>query len=127
MGTVPIYFLHDDVDEVFEEKGNSFASLRKVQWAKEGDPSDPSKAKLEIRKWYITGDGERPAKGFTFLTEHGPDDLVHSLINMGYGNTKDILLSLKNRKDFRDSVEHLYDKETEEDDGEYFDARSALL
>lgn len=123
----PIYFLHDNVDLIFEEKGNVCSSVRKVQWANEGDSPDPEKAKLEIRKWYVTAEGERAGKGFTFSTEEGPHELVKVMVENGYGNTKDLLLQLKNRDDFKDSVEHMYDEDDVEDDGEYFDAREALI
>ena len=102
--------------------------MRKVQWVQEGNEPDPSKAKLELRKWRISPEGEERAdKGFSFLTEEGPHELAKVLVNNGYGHTKDILLGLKSRDDFKESVEHLYDKEDISSDGEYFDMRSVLL
>ena len=51
---------------------------------------------------------------------------VSELIDAGFGNTKEILLKLKERDDFKSSVETLYDTE-DPGDGEYFDARELLL
>ena len=49
------------------------------------------------------------------------------MIQNGYGHTKDLLLELKKREDFKESVEHMFDKETESSDGEYFDMRTIML
>jgi len=121
----PIIF-DDGPNEIFDEKGNVFLALRKVQWAKGENPTkDPEKAKLELRKW-IVKDGEEVAnKGFSFLTEEGPHVLTHTLIKEGYGKTKEIIKNIKDRVDFRESVEHLYDEESDSED--YFDMRDALL
>lgn len=123
----PIYF--ENIDDVFDEKGTTFLSMRKVQWVKEGEEPDVTKAKLELRKFRVTDEGERMDKGFSFLTEKGPSTLAKNLIERGFGETKEILLSLKKRKDFKDSVDHMYDEENGSDttDGEYFDIRTALL
>lgn len=123
----PIYFIHDDVDYIFEEKGNAFSAFRKVQWANQGSEPDVEKAKYEIRKWYAREDGEMAGKGFTFSTPEGPNELIKTMIEHGFGDTKEILLELKNRDDFKESVEHMYDEDDVEDDGEYFDAREALI
>jgi len=120
--------LFDNIDEIFDERGSTFLAMRKVQWCQEGKEPDESKAKLELRKWRMTPEGEERAdKGFSFLTDDGPHELAKVLVKNGYGHTKDILLSLKDREDFKDSVEHLYDGEDVSSDGEYFDMRSVLL
>jgi hypothetical protein len=124
----PIYFMHDDMDLIFEERGNTFSSVRKIQWAKEGEEPDKSKAKIEIRKWYASPDGERAGKGFTFQSEEGVSALTETLVDNNYGNTKNLLLSLRNRSDFKEAVEHLNDKTKEDETSdEYFDAREILL
>ncbi len=123
-----LYFLHDDIDEIFDERGNTFLSMRKVQWAKSGAEADPEKGKIELRKWMITPEGEVPNKGFSFLTEEGPHELVHMLVRNNYGNTKEILKSLATRDDFKESVTSMYEEdESSGSTGEYFDARSVLL
>ena len=122
----PIYFVYD-TDIIFEEKGNSCSCLREIQWAKSIAEKDKDRAKLEIRKWYITPEGERAGKGFTFQTEEGPSELTKVLVENGYGDTKELLNILKDREDFEDSVNHLYDEDLSESDGEFFDPREVLL
>ena len=62
------------------------------------------------------------------MTEQGPHNCVIGLIENGFGNTKQILLKVKERKDFKEAVETLYDdSEISDLDGEYFDAREFLL
>ena len=121
----PVYF--DNLDEVFDEKGSLLISMRRVQWVNEGEEPDREKSKLELRKYQITDKGERPDKGFAFLTEEGPHELAKVLLHNGYGHTKDCLLELKQREDFKEAVEHLYDEEELSSDGEYFDMRDMLL
>ena len=121
------FYMHDDIDEIFDEKGNMFLALRKIQWAKVGVDPDPDKGKLELRKWNIKPDGsEVPGKGFSFLTENGPSELIDVLIDQGYGNTETILGKLKERDDFTEAVDRLYNG-VDEDSDEYFDPREALL
>lgn len=121
------FYMHDGMDEVFDEKGNMFLAMRKVQWCKEGVEPDPEKAKLELRKWHMKAEGEeRASKGFAFLTEEGPHELAKVLVSNGYGHTKDILMKLKERDDFEESVKSIYD-EVDQDNDEYFDPREALL
>lgn len=119
--------LFDNLDAIFDEKGSTFLSMRRVQWCDETKEPDREKSKLELRKWRVTPEGERADKGFAFLTEEGPHELAKVLVNNGYGRTKDILLGLKSREDFVETVNHLYDEEESSNDGEYFDMRSVLL
>ena len=120
----PIFF--GDINETFDESGSRFLALRKVQWAVDDAEPDESKAKLEIRKWVVTPEGEQANKGVAFLTDEGPSELAHVLIKHGFGDTKKLLLDLKERDDFKDAVDHMYDKETDTD-GEFFDMRTSLL
>ena len=120
-----IFYMHDGIDEIFDEKGNVFLAMRKIQWAKEGAEPDPEKGKLELRKWHMKSEGETPGKGFSFLTEEGPHELTDVLISNGYGHTKDILELLRDRDDFEESVKSIYG--SDKDDDEYFDPRKALL
>lgn len=121
----PVFF--EDLDAVFDEKGSTFISMRKTQWVKDGAEPDVNKAKLELRKWRVTDEGEKADKGFSFLTEQGPHELAKVLVSHGFGSTKDILLELKKRDDFKDAVDHMYDDEETSSDGEFFDMRTALL
>lgn len=122
----PVMF--DGLDEIFDERGSQFLSMRRIQWVKEGDEPDRSKSKLELRKWMVGPDGvEKANKGMTFLTEEGPHELAKVLVHNGFGKTKDIILELKSRDDFSEAVNTLFEKEEESGSGEYFDMRSALL
>ena len=110
------------IDEIIEEKENQFTALREVQW---GDrPSN-----LELRRSRNMPDGgEFPLKGVTFMTPEGPNTLAETLVNLGFGKTKDILSSLKDRDDFRRSLntvlgknDEFYDEKAGEVDDEYYD------
>lgn len=104
------YHIVDDVDHIIDEKGNSFIALRKMYW---GD-NDPSSAKLELRKYYNNASGEEtPSKGVTFITDDGPHNLTHTLVDMGYGNTEKLLKSLSERENFRQSLNNVLDKDDE--------------
>jgi len=113
-----------DLDEVFDEKANTVLALRKVAWGN-------GEEKLDMRKWYIGIDSETAGKGFTFLTDEGPHNLTKLLVDQEYGNTKDLLVSLKNRDDFESSLDKVLSGNLEDeviDDGqEYFDPKEFIL
>lgn len=127
----PIYYLHDGIDTIVDEKGDQFIAFRKVQWVKDSTVEpDASKGKLELRRYRVTPEGEVPLKGVVFLTESGPHDTVLGLIKNGYGYTRDILLEIKQRDDFEKTVKGIFnetDDTVDSDDGEYFDMRAMLL
>lgn len=119
--------LFDNLDAIFDEKGSTFLAMRKVQWCGDTDKPDIAKAKLELRKWRISKEGEERAdKGFSFLTEEGPHELAKTLVSNGYGHTKDIIREIVKRKDFKESINTI-NQSDDKADGEYFDMRSALL
>jgi hypothetical protein len=97
----PIFKVIDNFDFVIEESQNQFSAFRKVAWGE-----DESKAKYEIRKWRNSPDGsEVPAKGFTFMTDEGPDELLYIMLEQGFGDPKRIMDILKNRNDIdKDSI-----------------------
>ena len=114
-----------ELDSTIDENGSIFIALRKVQWVKNGEDPDETKAKLDLRKYRVDENGDEIAgKGISFLTDDGPNELTKVLIHEGYGNTKEILKELKNRDDFVDSVEHINEEDT--GSGEYFDMRQLL-
>lgn len=121
------YKVFEGMDNIFDEKGSTFLAMRKIAWYSAGaEEPGPEKAKWDLRKWQANESGQDiPNKGFTFLTEDGPNDLAKMLVHNGYGDTKEILQELKERKDFEEAVNHLYDNANDGD--EYFDARTALL
>lgn len=115
--------IHDGFDFILEEKGNTFIALRKMTWGeKDYEP------KYDIRKWY-SSQGEAKAGKGVGLSEEGLDELVNILLSSGFGNTEEVLSSIKHRDDFEKS----YDKivkgiifENEEDDT-YYDPREVLF
>lgn len=116
-----------DYEIPFDEKGTTCGTVRLVQWVKEGSMPDEEKAKLEIRKVYTSGAEEKVGKGYTFSTPEGPHELTEGLVKIGYGNTKNVLKSLSQRDDFRESVETINVDEDDNSDGEMFDMRDLLL
>lgn len=123
----PFIFL-DEINEIVEERGNQYTAIRKVQWIKEGEDPDPTKGKLEIRKWMIQKDGSEQAnKGVVFMTENGPNQLTEILVKNNYGDTKNIIKSLLKRENFKESLQNLDNDDTSDNSGDYFDMRDMLL
>lgn len=116
-----------DYGITFDEKGSTWGTVRKVQWIKGDKEPDESKAKIEIRKFTQTAEGERMMKGYTFATEEGPGELAVGLISVGFGDTKDILKTIAKRDDFEKAVKSLNSDPDEGDSGETFDMRDLLL
>lgn len=118
------------IDNIFDESGNRFSALRKIAWVPNRDDIKledyEEKAKFEIRNWMVNDAGEVPLKGYTFMSDEGPNELTKALVHEGFGNTKDILKELRTRDDFKESVETINDSEADSTDGEYFDMRSLL-
>lgn len=121
------YHVFKDYDVPFDEKGATVGTIRKVQWVKDGQEPDESKAKLEIRKMYIQGDGEKTGKGYTFSTLEGPGELAIGLIKLGFGDTKEILREVRQRPDFLEAAKTINDDNEGSDTGEIFDMRDLLM
>ena len=115
-----------DYGIIFDEKGSTWGTVKKVQWVKEGKDPDEEKAKIEIRKYTQTSEGERMLKGYTFSTPEGPGELVVGLIGAGFGETKQILREVRKRDDFLEAAKTIND-EDDNDSGESFDMRDLLL
>lgn len=115
-----------DYGITFDEKGNTWGSVRKVQWIKGDKEPDESKAKIEIRKFTQTSEGERMMKGYTFSTPEGPGELAIGLIGAGFGDTKEILKVVRKRDDFLDAATTINESNSD-DGGETFDMRDLLL
>lgn len=94
----PLTYNVGDIDEPIDSKGNTVILLRKLAWGN-------NKEKLEIRKWFVDINKETPSKGVTFLTEEGPNNLINVMIQKGYGETGEIINSLKDREDFDEALE----------------------
>lgn len=88
--------IDDTVNEVFDEGvGNSFLAMRRLRWSEDGQ------FKLDLRKWITNSEGEEIAgKGFSFITEEGPANLVNCLLKHGYGDTRKTLEGIQDREDF---------------------------
>ncbi len=116
-----------DYGITFDEKGSTWGTVRKVQWIKGEKEPDESKAKVEIRKFTQTSEGERMMKGYTFSTPEGPGELVIGLINAGFGETKDILKEVRKRDNFLEAAKHINEENDDNGSGESFDMRDLLL
>lgn len=101
------YEVDETFDYLIEEKGNQAIFFRRVSWGGRD-------AKPEIRKWYVDGTSETPGKGFSFMTEEGPDELVRIMTEVGYGKTEEILSNISKRDDFGISVKKVLGKGIEE-------------
>ena len=121
------YHVFKDYEITFDEKNNNIGTVRLVQWIKGDDEPDESKAKIEIRKIINKNGEETFGKGYTFSTPEGPSELVHGLIGVGFGETKQILKSIKDRDDFGEAVRTIDFDDEGSDDGETFDMRDLLL
>lgn len=123
------YEYQEGFDNIIDEKGNSFLALRKIRWG------DAEEYKLDLRKYYNSANGEVMGKGVGFLTDEGPHELVRTMTELGYGDTKEILTSIKDRDDFRSSLnkvlggkDEFYDPEVKDDsEDQYYDPKLALL
>lgn len=121
------YEVFKDYNIPFDEKGSSVGVVRLVQWHSSDKEADESKAKLEIRKISVNSDGETLRKGYTFSTPEGPHELVKGLIDVGFGDTKEILRSVRKRDDFLEAAKTINDENNESTEGETFDMRDLLL
>ena len=121
------YHVFHDYNVAFDEKGANCGTVRKVQWVKEGAEPDESKAKIEIRKVFSKADGETFGKGYTFSTPEGPGELVVGLIGAGFGDTKEILRSVRTREDFMEAATTINEDEDLNSDGEMFDMRDLMM
>jgi hypothetical protein len=101
------YAIVDGINHIIEREGNQFTALRKVRWM------NSDKEYLELRRWRDTPDGEQAAKGCTFMTAEGPSNLIDCLIDIGYGDTKEILSRLSKRDNFRKSLNSVLGKNDE--------------
>lgn len=94
------------INRIIEEKGNQFIRFAQIAWVGEDEEVDASKIKYDLRKYTTDAEGkEKMLKGVSFLTDDGPSELTHVLIDEGFGNTAKILDGIKVRKDFKDAVE----------------------
>ena len=120
------YHVFKDYNIQFDEKGATCGTVRKAQWVRERKEPDEEKAKIEIRHVTVNDSGETPLKGYAFSTPEGPGELVVGMIKAGFGNTMEILRSVRKRSDFLDAAKTINEDE-DFSDGETFDMRDLLL
>ena len=116
----PFTYTVGAIDEVIDSKGNSVIMLRNIAWGENG------KEKLELRRWIVDINEEKPLKGVTFLTEDGPDNLVNVLLDKGFGKTEEVLGVLSSRDDFKDALEELNKPKTAKKSSRYSDPKEIL-
>ena len=87
------YNVDPDFNFTIDEKGNSFISLRKIQWNNKGD------YRLDLRKYISTENGEQMGKGVSFLTEEGPGELAKVLIENGYGDAEELATAISEKRE----------------------------
>lgn len=87
----------DGINEVIDENGNMVMMLREVAW-------QGKEARLELRKWIIDTESEKPMRGVSFMSKQGPSTLAEALIREGYGDTTILLKDLSSRENFEDSL-----------------------
>lgn len=88
----------DGINELIYESNNTCIMLREVSWANRPH-------RLEVRKWNIdVNNTEIPTKGLTFPCKDAADALVHVMAKNGFGETKQIIHNIKDRKDFDDAL-----------------------
>lgn len=106
------YEVDPNFDFLLEEHANTYISLRKIKWG------DRLEAKLDIRKYVATEEGERMMKGCSFSDE-GAHELTKVLIEQGYGKDKKIFDSIIDHRPeitsrFIQEIKNCSDKEIED-------------
>lgn len=104
------------INRIVEEKGNQFIRFAQIAWVGDDEEVEPSKIKYDLRKYTTDAEGkEKMLKGVSFLSDDGPSELTHVLIDEGFGNTTKILDGIKQRKDFKDAVETSFSTKVKDD------------
>lgn len=115
------------INRIVEERGNQFIRFAQIAWKGEDEECEPSEIKYDLRKYTTDSDGkERMLKGVSFLSEEGPTELTHILLEEGFGKTENIIDIIKTRQDFKDAVEASYGIHTDNTDDGTFDLRDII-
>ena len=73
-----------EFNRVVEERGNQFIRFAQIAWKGEDEECEPNEIKYDLRKYTTDSDGnERMLKGVSFLSEEGPHELTHILVEEG--------------------------------------------
>lgn len=118
-----------DLDRVVEERGSVFMALRRIAWgyAQDDEVENPDDIKLDLRKYYATSTGERMNKGVTFISDDGAHELVHVMLEEGYGDSERCIEILKERPNFKEAVQAVYFKDDEDNIDPDADPRKLFL
>lgn len=120
-----------DYDVMLSEGNSNFIALRKVKFGTGQDEEcNPEDRKYALMKIGVNGAGdEKLQKAFQFANEDMLHDLTNALVEAGFGDTKEILLSTKKREDFEKIIPFVFSKDDviETSDGEFYDPREILL
>ena len=113
------------IDRIIEEKKSTFLALRQIAWNVADDEDvEPDKIKLDLRKYRTDESGkEIMQKGVSFMTEEGPHELVHVMLEENFGDTEKCIRILKDRSNFKDAVKAAYGEKVKDDT---FDLRDIL-
>jgi len=115
------------INRIVEERGNQFIRFAQIAWKGEDEECEPNEIKYDLRKYTTDSDGkERMLKGVSFLSEEGPTELTHILLEEGFGKTENVIDIIKNRQDFKDAVEASYGIHTDNIDDGTFDLRDII-
>lgn len=99
------YNQEPDFDYIISEGGSNFVAVRKIKFGVGQDEEcNPEDRKIDIRKWSIDAEGnERALKGVN-LNDEAVDELVSTLVKLGYGDTSEIINGIKDREEFMDLI-----------------------
>lgn len=88
-----------DINE--PNRGNSYIGIRKIRWTPDAD------FKIDLRRYVTRVDGdEYPSKGIS-MDDDVADKVTEGMVDLGYGNTGNILNSLSNRDDFKEGLDNI--------------------
>lgn len=117
----------EGINEVIEETGNMVTMLRQVAW-------NGREEKLELRKWIVDTDSEKPMKGCA-MTDEGWHTCTETLVKHGFGQTRELIRELSIRDDFdqelvkvigKKKVDETKEKEAIDDDDYFIPTRDNL-
>lgn len=99
--------LQYEADESFrgitidEGKNGSYLGIRKIRW----NPDKPFK--IDLRRYVVRTDGDEfPSKGIS-LDDDVADKVTESMIELGYGDTGNIITIITDREDFAEAVQDI--------------------
>lgn len=88
-------FNPDGPNKIIDDgEGGTYLAIREVRWG-------PDKQyKLDIRRYLMKDEEEKPLKGVSFSNKDTADQVAESLVDIGYGKTSILLEALQKRDDY---------------------------